>query len=170
MGAHVWGVLLLGAVGAFSSDDGAAEVAAQGQAGAAGPGGQRRTGRKGLCHLAAASSSHQGQAISWEPSQGQSSGQGLCAGSSCLPRLAWHGDSTQKSSVFFSPRLTHAQAAWGTTRQGDSSDENESEFNTALLCKVLWDARTGLLCTTAGGDGAGRPAPQRGLQAALLWA
>lgn len=61
------------------------------------------------------------------------------------------------------------------TQQGpaccrDSSQENESKFNAASLRKVLWDAPTMLLCTRAGGDGAGTTAREGGRQAALLWA
>lgn len=38
------------------------------------------------------------------PSQGLSSGQGLCAGSSHLPQIARHGDSAQQRSAFFLPQ------------------------------------------------------------------
>lgn len=88
-----------------------------------------------------------------------------------------HGMETayNRALSFSSPRFTHSQAAQGANEQGpaccrDSSRENESKFNAALLCKVLWDAPTELLCTRAGGDDAGMTAPERGLQAALLWA
>lgn len=82
--------------------------------------------------------------------------------------LASHGVETVRKQVlsFSSRRLPPDQAAQGATQQGpegngDSSSENESKFNAALLCKGLWDAPPELLCTRAGGVGAGEPAPER---------
>lgn len=100
---------------------------------------------KWLCHLAAAPP---GPTVAGPP-PGSLPQACLLARASVLAApacLRLHGMETESNralSVFLPHRFTSSQAVQGTTQQcpafcRDSSQQEESKFNSAIPCKVLW--------------------------------